>query len=137
VDPSYKEDFEKLCKDNSDIMSYAGTRNADETLKTLKGQFALLFPTYYEGECFAGTVLDAFLSRTPIIANDWKFNSEVIRDKEDGFLYKFRDTNEAAGILVSLYKDPQLYEKIQEGCKESAVRFSSDSVLSSLADRMK
>ena len=137
VDPSYKEDFEKLCKDNSDIMSYAGTRNADETLKTLKDQFALLFPTYYEGECFAGTVLDAFLSRTPIIANDWKFNSEVIRDKKDGFLYKFRDTDEAAGILVSLYKDPQLYGKIQEGCRESAVRFSSDSVLSSLADRMK
>lgn len=137
VDPSYKEDFEKLCKDNRDVMSYEGTRNADETLDTLKKQFALLFPTYYEGECFAGTVLDAFLSRTPIIANDWKFNSEVIRSGEDGFLYKFRDTDEAASILVSLYRDPGLYGKIQEGCRESAVRFSSDSVLSSLADKMK
>ena len=103
----------------------------------MEKQFALLFPTYYEGECFAGTVLDAFLSRTPIIANTWKFNSEVIRNKEDGFLYKFRDTDEAAEILVSLYRDPELYKKIQQGCAESAVRFSSDSVLSSLADKMK
>ena len=137
VDPSYKDDFEKLCRENSDVMSYEGTRNADETLTTLEKQFALLFPTYYEGECFAGTVLDAFLSRTPIIANTWKFNSEVIRNKEDGFLYKFRDTDEAAEILVSLYRDHELYKKIQQGCAESAVRFSSDSVLSSLADKMK
>ena len=137
VDASYKDDFEKLCKDNSSVMSYEGTRNADETLETLQKQFALLFPTYYEGECFAGTVLDAFLSRTPIIANDWKFNSEVIRSGEDGFLYKFRDTDEAASVLVSLYRDEGLYKKIQSGCKESAIRFSSDSVLSVLSKEMK
>lgn len=136
VDGSYKDDFEKLCEENKDVMAYAGTRNADQTLETLKDRFALLFPTYYEGECFAGTVLDAFLSRTPIIANDWKFNSEVIRDREDGFLYPFRNTDEAAGILVSLYRDPGLYERIQEGCKESAVKHSSDVVLQQLADKM-
>ena len=136
VDGSYKDDFEKLCEENKDVMAYAGTRNADQTLETLKDRFALLFPTYYEGECFAGTVLDAFLSRTPIIANDWKFNSEVIRSGEDGFLYPFRDTEKAAEILVSLYRDSGLYERIQEGCKESAVKYSSDVVLQQLADKM-
>ena len=136
VDGSYKDDFEKLCEENKDVMAYAGTRNADQTLETLKDRFALLFPTYYEGECFAGTVLDAFLSRTPIIANDWKFNSEVIRSGEDGFLYPFRDTEKAAEILVSLYRDSGLYERIQEGCRESAVRYSSDVVLQQLADRL-
>ena len=133
VDGSYRDGFSKLCKDNSDVMAYAGTRNADETVETLSGQFALLFPTYYEGECFAGTVLDAFLSRTPIIANDWKFNSEVIRNGEDGFLYPFRNTQEAARILVSLYRDPDLYASIQTGCVESAKKFSSDNVLEQLA----
>ena len=137
VDGPYKEQFEALCADNKDVMCYAGTRNADQTLETLAGQFALLFPTYYEGECFAGTVLDAFLSRTPIIANDWKFNSEVIRNGDDGFLYKFRDTDEAAAILASLYRDPELYRKIQDGCMESARAFSSDTVLEQLAVKMK
>ena len=137
VDGSYRERFEALCADNSSIMCYEGTRNADQTLETLSGQFALLFPTYYEGECFAGTVLDAFLSRTPIIANDWKFNAEVIRNGEDGFLYKFRDTDEAAEILASLYRDPKLYRKIQDGCRGSARAFCSDNVLEQLAVKMK
>ena len=132
IDTAYREQFEALCADNKDVMCYAGTRNADQTLETLVGQFALLFPTYYEGECFAGTVLDAFMSRTPIIANDWKFNAEVIRNGEDGFLYKFRDTDEAAAILASLYRDPELYGKIQAGCRESAVKYSSDNVLGQL-----
>ena len=137
VDSSYKDTFEKLCADNSDVMTYAGTRNADQTLQTLEGQFALLFPTWYEGECFAGTVLDAFLSRTPIIANDWKFNSQVIRDRKDGFLYPFRDTSEAAKLLVSLYGDRDLYRTIQAGCRESSIRYSSDNVLGQLAGQMR
>jgi len=136
VDSAYKEEFEKLCSENKDVVSYEGTRNADQTLQTLKDQFALLFPTWYEGECFAGTVLDAFLSRTPIIANDWKFNSQVIRDKEDGFLYPYRDISEAAGLLVSLYEDRKLYRKIQAGCAESSLRYSSDNVLGQLAAEM-
>ena len=136
VDGSYRDDFERLCKENGDVMAYAGTRNADQTLDTMKDRFALLFPTYYEGECFAGTVLDAFLSRTPIIANDWKFNSEVIRDGKDGFIYPYRDTEKAARILVSLYRDSGLYARIQEGCRESAVKYSSDVVLQQLADKM-
>jgi len=136
VDSGYREEFEKLCSGNDDVMTYAGTRDADQTLLTLRDQFALLFPTWYEGECFAGTVLDAFLSRTPIIANDWKFNSQVIRDKEDGFLYPFRDTSEAARLLVSLYEDRELYGKIQKGCAESSMKYSSDNVLGQLASEM-
>ena len=72
VAPEYRAAFETLCAKEAAVMRYCGVKNADEAVETLSGQFALLFPTYYEGECFAGTVLDAFLSRTPIIANDWK-----------------------------------------------------------------
>jgi len=77
------------------------------------------------------------LSRTPIIANDWKFNSQVIRDRKDGFLYPFRDTSEAAELLVSLYGDRDLYSTIQAGCRESSIRYSSDNVLGQLAGQMK
>ena len=136
VDPAYREAFEALCERERDGMRYGGVKNADQALETLGGQFALLFPTYYEGECFAGTVLDAFLSRTPIIANDWKYNGEVIRDGINGFLYPFRDVEAAAERLAELYRDPALYARIQQGCEESARQYDSDVVLAKLADRM-
>ena len=135
VAPEYREAFEALCRQEAAVMRYCGVKNADEAVKTLSGQFALLFPTYYVGECFAGTVLDAFLSRTPIIANDWKYNSEVIRDGENGFLYPFRDIAAAAERLAALYKDPSLYARIQAGCGESARTYASDRVLETLVEK--
>ena len=132
----YEQTFERLCASEADVMRYCGTKNADEALSVLQGQFALLFPTYYEGECFAGTTLDAFLSRTPIIANDWKYNGEVIRDGENGFLYAFRDVDQAAEKLAALYRDPALYRAIQEGCEQSARAYDSDAVFEKLTQEM-
>lgn len=135
VAPEYREAFEALCDEEAAVMRYCGVKNADEAVETLRGQFALLFPTYYEGECFAGTVLDAFLSRTPIIANDWKYNGEVIRDGENGFLYPYRDIDTAAERLVALYRDPALYARIRAGCDESARAYASDRVLETLVEK--
>ena len=136
VDPGYQETFEALCEQEKDIMHYEGVKNADQVLEVLREQFALLFPTFYEGECFAGTVLDAFLSRTPIICNDWKYNSEVIESGVNGFLYPFRDVDAAAQQLVNLYEDPALYTRIEEGCRQSAREYDSDVVLKRLTERM-
>ena len=135
VAPEYQEDFEALCAREEAVMRYCGVKNADAAVETLSRQFVLLFPTYYEGECFAGTVLDAFLSRTPIIANDWKYNGEVIRDGENGFLYPYRDIDAAAERLVALYQNPALYARIQAGCEASARAFDSDCVLETLANK--
>lgn len=136
VAPEYQADFDALCRQYDGMMRYCGVKNADEVADTLRDQFALLFPTYYEGECFAGTALDAFSSRTPIIANDWKYNGEVIRDGENGFLYPYRDVDAAAERLARLYREPELYKKIQAGCEESARRYDADAVLEKLAREM-
>ena len=129
IDEDYKKEFKNLVKSNSEIASYQGCRNSDETLSVLNDYFALLFPTYYAGEGFAGTILDAFAAELPIIANDWKYNSEVITDGENGLLYPFRNIEIAAKKLVSLYRDTKLYDKIRKGCKESAYRYSTEYVM--------
>ena len=136
VAPEYQEAFQRLCETEKEVMRYCGVKNAEESLAVLRDQFALLFPTYYEGECFAGTALDAFLSRTPIIANDWKYNGEVIQDGVNGFLYPYRDTDAAAEKLAALYRDPALYRTIQEGCRNSALEYDSTRVLEKLVKEM-
>lgn len=132
----YKQEFEQLMQTQSDTAVYQGCKNADETLDTLEAYFALLFPTYYEGEGFAGTVLDAFAAELPIIANDWKYNAEIIEDGVNGFLYPFRDVEAAAQKLVMLYRNPELYSKIRCGCRESAERYSTEHVMKEFADML-
>ena len=55
-------------------ISYKGCISYDSSVKTLETYFALLFPTYYRGECFAGTIIDAYAAGLPIIASDWHDN---------------------------------------------------------------
>lgn len=136
VAPEYQADFDALCKEYADVARYCGIRNAEETISVLQPYFALLFPTYYEGECFAGTALDAFCAHVPIIANDWKYNAEVIEDGKNGFLYPFRDVEAAAEDLARLYTSEDTYRQIMDGCDESARRFDTDRVMGDFAKHL-
>ena len=126
---AFEPEFNAALAENEGLVSYLGVKKPEETAEVLRNYFAILFPTYFECECFAGTALDAFSARIPIIANDWLFNSEAIRDGVDGFIYPFRDNDAAAAILARLYTDRELYERIQQGCEESMQRFSTESVM--------
>lgn len=126
---SFKEELDKALEESGGIAKYMGVRDSSETVDTLRSCFAILFPTYFECECFAGTALDAFSARIPIIANDWLYNSEVINSGTDGFIYPFRDNDVAAQQLYKLYTDKELYKHIQDGCEVSMKRFSTDVVM--------
>ena len=136
VDSGFAREFEELCRQEADMVRYCGVCGVDEAGTVLREHFALLFPTYYEGECFAGTALDAFLWHLPILASDWKYNHEVIHDGVNGFLFPARDTARAAGLLVRLSRDRELYLSIQDGCRKSAEVYSSDRVLEKLVKEM-
>lgn len=129
IGEAFREAFRELLKKNKDIVKYCGVKNADEGAETLAPYFALLFPTYYEGEGVAGTVLDAFAAATPVIANDWKYIRETVIDQVNGFVYPFRNTAAAAEVLCTLYKKPELYQKVQKECGISAERYSTDVVM--------
>ena len=125
----FKDELDKALKEAGGIAKYMGARESSQTVETLRSCFAILFPTYFECECFAGTALDAFSARIPIIANDWLYNSEVIDSGKNGFIYPFRDNDKAAEILCELYTNKDLYKNIQMGCEESMSRFSTDVVM--------
>ncbi len=135
IDSEFREEFSQLRDKYKDIMSYRGVKKADEGVKTLSEYFALLFPTYYEGEGLAGTVLDAFAAGTPVIANNWRYNGEFVKNGVNGEVYPFRDVERAAEALVHFAEDEKTYAKMTEGCFRSAVEFSADSVLGDFYDR--
>jgi glycosyltransferase involved in cell wall biosynthesis len=125
----FKQELDILLKKNVDIVDYVGCKDADETINVLDNYFALLFPTYYAGEGFAGTILDAFAAEIPVIANDWKYNAEIIKNGINGMIYPYRDLEVASDKLVELYKNPELYKKIQNECKKSALQYSTARVM--------
>lgn len=136
VASEYQKAFEQLIADNKDIVRYCGVKNSDEGAATLAPYFALLFPTYYFGEGFAGTILDAFASNTPVIANDWKYNSEIISSGKNGFIYPYRNNGVAAAQLCCLYQDNKLYASISQECGKCAQMYSTDNVMQGFSERL-
>ena len=86
IDSNQVEWFKDLEKKFPDYIKYKGLVDFDKTTQVLKDYFMLLFPTYYEGEGFAGTLIDAMAAGIPVIASDWRYNSEIVKNGKIGFI---------------------------------------------------
>lgn len=132
VDEDYKNEFDALREKFPEYITYKGVVEYNESVKYLKQYFALLFPTYYEGEGFAGTILDAYSAGVPVIATDWKYNCEITKHKEDGLIYKRETANALENILTSVLKQPSIINDMKENCLNRAKEYTPDKVVSKL-----
>lgn len=103
----YKERFDDIQKAFPKYVRYCGSVDADESVDVLKAYFALLLPTYYEGEGFAGTLIDAYSAGVPVIATDWRYNSEFVTDNTE-FVYPTGDQKALIDILTNVAVNPSL-----------------------------
>lgn len=122
VDQNQNEWFEKLKSNFPDYINYGGLVPFDKSTDILKNYFALLFPTYYEGEGFAGTLIDAFSAGLPVIATDWKYNAEIVGDNV-GYIYCTGKQSELIDILKSVAKDPSMLLKKKKNCLKEAAKY--------------
>lgn len=102
IDANETEWFENLKKTFPEYVRYGGLVQFDKSVEVLKDYFALLFPTYYEGEGFAGTILDAYAAGIPVIASNWKYNSEIIEEGKTGFLFETKNQEQLQQLLVQM-----------------------------------
>lgn len=104
IDSNQVEWFKDLEKKFPDYIKYKGLVDFDKTTQVLKDYFMLLFPTYYEGEGFAGTLIDAMAAGIPVIASDWRYNSEIVKDGKIGFIIKEKLETELVKVLSTIDK---------------------------------
>lgn len=123
VDENQTEWFEKLQNTFPDFVRYGGVIPFDRSVETLKNYFALLFPTYYEGEGFAGTLIDAFSAGVPVMASDWKYNTELVNEKV-GYIFKARDTDALCKLLKAAAKDPTNMLEKRKHCLREAEKYT-------------
>lgn len=137
VDESYQGRFEEIKINFPDYISYKGAINANDSVKTLKNYFALLFPTYYEGEGFAGTILDAYASGIPVIATNWKYNCEIIHDRSDGFIYDHKNMNGLESILEELQNKNDIIISMKKNCLKRANEYLPEVVIEEFIKHLK
>jgi len=65
----------------------------DDKINIIGNYDFFLFPTFYEGEGFPATCVESLLYGTPIIASDWAYNKEIVREGFNGFLFNLCPNN--------------------------------------------
>lgn len=130
VDSEQIEWFERLKDGFPEYITYKGIVPYDKSVDTIKEYYAILFPTYYEGEGFAGTLLDALAAGVPVIASDWKYNNETVIAGKTGILIKPHAVDKLTRIL-DLSMDKSL-NGMKLNCIEEAKKYIPAKAIESL-----
>ena len=132
IQPGYEEWLQNIIEDNREFVEYKGIIDFDKTVECLQQYFVLLFPTYYYGEGFPGNVVDAYNTGLPIIATDWLYNKDIIKDGRNGILVPPKNIEALSSALLKLYNDRHLHYQMAKNNIEDAKQYSPDEVLKDL-----
>lgn len=132
IDNEFINEFEQLKEKYADCFEYKGIIDGDQAICQLSGYYALLFPTYYQGEGFPGTLVEAFYAGIPVIATNWKYNSEIVEHLTTGFIYSLDDENGLLDCMTQLICDPKKREEMRAACLAESLKYKPEYVLQSL-----
>lgn len=134
-----RKDFEPEFQDmvrGAEHIRYCGRLTGDAIVPTLARYDCMVFPTHYEGEGFPGAVLESFMAGVPVIASNWKYNSEFVQDKKTGLLFENMNATDLARKIAYLRENPSLLESMSSTCREEAKRYEEAEVLPILLSNM-
>lgn len=129
VDNDYIEEFEELRNNFNKNINYMGTVDSSKSVDILKEYDMLLFLTYWQGEGFPGTIIDAFFSGIPTLATDWNFNFEILNDGVTGIKVQPQDVNQAVEKIMFYFDNQEELYKMKKNCLKEADNYKPDSVM--------
>jgi len=132
IDNRYKSEFDLLMNDQPDFIMYKGVIDYKDTVKILKEYYLVLFPTHYESEGVAGTIIDSLSSGVPVIASNCRSNIEILTDGVDGYLYPAHDNNQLIKILTDIHINNSITKSMKIKCIDSAKKYNPSVALKPL-----
>lgn len=128
IDDTFKDRFAELQTSFPDYIKYCGCVAANDSPKTLKGYYALLFPTRYEGEGHPGTVIDGYSAGLPVISAKWHSYSDFVEEGKTGVGYPQYSYDALVETLRRVKDNPSMLINMKYNCLEKAKQYSADTV---------
>lgn len=135
VDSGQEDWFEQLQKNFPPYIRYCGLVDYDKSIDVLKSYFCLMFPTHYEGEGFAGTIIDAYSAGIPVLASDWKYNAEIV-NKDVGYIYETHNQCAFVNVLKNMANQPNEVLEKKARCLREAQTYNIERAVKILIDQM-
>ena len=135
IDENYTKEILSIIE-NKPSIKYCGIVPYDKSVETLKDYYALLFPTYWQGEGFPGTIIDAFSAGLPVIASYWNENPEIIENGMTGILIKPKDVISLYEGMKTLISDHEKRYEMSIKCLNEAKRYQPEKIIKMIVERI-
>ena len=136
VDLNQKKWFNQLKSNFPNYIKYKGVVPFSQSIDVLKNYDALLFPTYYEGEGFAGTIIDAYAAGLPVIASDWKYNSEIIKNDVTGKIVPVHDIQQLKQAIKSIDSNNEKWNMMRKKCVQEAKKYLPENAMKIFIEKL-
>ena len=122
IDP---EDREKFTHEISKSLAcnYLGVLSPTEVVKSIRKYDLFAFPTYYHGEGFPGVLIDAMNAGVPVLASNWRFNSEIIKESINGFLYQYDQFDQLVEKIRFCAHNRGLLHNMKQNCMSESKKY--------------
>ncbi|WP_407457103.1 glycosyltransferase family 4 protein [Fibrobacter sp.] len=89
----------------------------------------MLFPTYWNGEGFAGIFMDAFICGLPLIATDWAHNRQFMQDGKTAMFIPVHDVVALKECMRKCIERKYDLVEMAKNCQRNAKLYDVDNVL--------
>lgn len=116
---------------------YKGVINDKEKLAAALVQYDLLIlPTFYEGEGYPGSIIEAYSYGLPVISTNWKSIPEIVEDGETGFLVEPESTKALEEGMEAI--DESNYKRMSDNALSKFKKnFTQELILNQVVDELK
>lgn len=128
--PSYKDIFDKKIQ-CLECVNYCGLLDFQkkEGYNKLSSYHVMLFPTYWQGEGFAGVFMDAFIAGLPIIASDWGQNLSIVKDGETSIVIPVHSVEALKNAMEQTILGKYDLDTMSKKCRAEAFKYNSTNVI--------
>lgn len=133
----YGQIIDKYYSDNLSNISnyqYKGVLKPEDVIPTLKKYDALIFPTHYDGEGCPGILVEALFAGLPIIASDWKYNSEFVENGVNGILCETNNVADYENAIRRLSENHKLIHEMSENALRKSALYTSQNAAKRLEE---
>lgn len=126
VNDQEKEWFLAEVEKFNGMVSYKGKLQPEQIFEALSQYDVMLFPTRYPGEGCPGAIIDAYISGIPVIASDWKYNSEFVEDGVTGIIYDPGNEDSFLASVHELMADMDKLSRMKKAAVFKSREYSQD-----------
>jgi glycosyltransferase involved in cell wall biosynthesis len=109
----------------SERVKYYGELKPEQVAEALKASDVVLLPSWYDGEGYPGTIIEAFTYGRPSIATNWKYIPEIASNEVNALLVAPKDVAALSEAMQGMLDDRDLLKRLADGARQSAQDFSS------------